>query len=214
MVGVWRTNQYFVTCARYAWVTTTTSHLLYLCLIGTATLWKLDQYTELNQILLLSTEMSACTWNKNIISISNALIHKHNFLKLKFMYDLQTHFFYVGLIPYSSKFVKPLGCWFEIGCFNNKAKLGGKNLLTYLTLQLLLLYKLLIIVPISEEKSIWKFSAYIHHSVVCQLWQTCSNSNISRMNVLSMRENSLQCVPHTWNVDTGKNTAAYCTGHI
>jgi hypothetical protein len=112
MVGVWSTNQHFVTGARYAQVTTTTSHLLYLCLIGTATLGKSDQYTELNQILLLSTEMSACTWNKNIISISNALyIHKHNFLKLKFMYDLQTHFFYVGLIPYSSKFVKLLGCW-------------------------------------------------------------------------------------------------------
>jgi len=29
-----------------------------------------------------------------------------------------------------------------------------------------------------------------------------------------MRENSLQCVSHTGNADTGKNMAAYCKGHI
>jgi len=73
------------------------------------------------------------------------------------MYDLQTHFFYVGLIPYSLKFVKPFRCWFEIGCFNNNAKLGGKNLLIYLTLQLLLLYNLLITVPTSGEKKYGNF---------------------------------------------------------
>ena len=71
------------------------------------------------------------------------------------MYDLQTHFFYVGLIPYSSKFVKSLGCCFEIGCFNNNTKLRDKNMLTYLRLQLLLLLYLSV-----GKKAYGKFFLY------------------------------------------------------
>jgi hypothetical protein len=55
----------------------TKSHLLHLCLSVWAILRNLDQYTELNQTLPLSTEMSFCTWNKNTNIIINAWPNGH-----------------------------------------------------------------------------------------------------------------------------------------